>query len=374
MMKKKILIAIAIFLLIIVSICSVVLADEDFGVNSTDTEISSEEEAEIAEQLYFNKKDISESNYYGFKEDITLEGNIINGNAFVGGSNVTLKDVTVNGDIFIIANNLTISAEATLNGNVFICASNVNCGGKIARELYAVCKEIVFEENFTIMYNANVYADHIVTKGTFYRNLNTAITNFEITDGTVIYGTLNYTSEKEATIGDNAVVRDINFSKYVEEEETILDIITDKVLDFAKYFVLTMVVFIIAMKFLPGLFEKSKKNLSINSFGIGIASIILIPIILILLLMLRVFNTVVFAALALFILILLISMSIANIAIASLISDKKPKLKLPISVPLVTAISWIIYQIPYIGAIASFVWITTGLGVSVKNCFTKKVL
>lgn len=142
-------------------------------------------------------------------------------------------------------------------------------------------------------------------------------------------------------------------------------------MDFARYFILVMVVFIVIFKYLPSVIEKSKKNLSVSSFGLGIATLILVPILLIILLLFRVFTSLVFAILALFILILMISNAITNIAIANAISDKKQNLKLPIVVALVTIINWILYQIPFAGGILAFIWITTGLGISVKDLFTK---
>ena len=111
--------------------------------------------------------------------------------------------------------------------------------------------------------------------------------------------------------------------------------------------------------------------MSVSSFGLGIAAIILIPIILVALLMLHVFTSVVFAALLLLMLILVISNAITNIAIAKAISDKKTSLKLPISVAIITVINWIIYQIPIVGGLIAFIWLITGLGISIKNCFTK---
>ena len=70
-------------------------------------------------------------------------------------------------------------------------------------------------------------------------------------------------------------------------------------------------------------------------------------------------------------LMLIISSAITNIAIAKAISDKKTGLKLPISVAIITVINWIIYQIPIVGGLISFIWLITGLGISIKNCFTK---
>lgn len=374
-MKKKFFIILTVIILAFIFAFSSVYATEDATevdpVTESTNEISEDVEKEVAEQLYFNTKEISEENYYKAAEDVILDGKIINGNVFVAASSVTFKDITINGDVFICSNKLKIEKDASLNGNVFIAASNVDFNGKVARELYAVGKDIVFGEDYTIMYNANVSAEHISLKGTFYRNFNAAVTKFEVNDGAIIYGTLNYSSGKEATISESANIGNTNFELQVEEKETVMDIVVDKVLDFTRYFVLTMLVFIIVMKLLPNTIEKSTKNLNISSFGIGIATLILLPILLVAFIFLRVFTTAVFAALALFIFILIISMAITTIAVAGKISNKNPGFKLPVAVPVVTVITWIVYQIAFVGAVIAFIWIMTGLGITVKNCFTK---
>ena len=380
-MKKKILIVLTIILFVVIfSFSSVYATDENIVENVIDTanEIDSNTEntdmtlEEIKEKLAerFNSKEISEENYYRAAEDITLSGKIINGNVFMAASNVILKDITINGDVFILANKLNIEKEASLNGNVFIVSSNVDFNGKVARELYAVGKDIVFGEDYTIMYNANVSAEHISLNGTFYRDVNAAVTKFEINDGAIIFGTLNYSSGREAIISENANIANTNFELQIEEE-TVMDIVVDKVLDFTRYFVLTMLVFIIVMKLLPNTIEKSIQNVSVSSFGIGIATLILVPILLVAFIFLRIFTTAVFAALALFVFVLIISMAITTIAVAGKISDKKPNFKLPIAVPVVTIITWIVYQIAFAGAVVAFIWTMTGLGIIVKNCFTK---
>jgi len=373
-MKKRILLIMIICVLIIINLFSITVYATEVQPRVVNEESKSSnviDEDKIVSELYFNSKSISEENYYKVKSDMTLEGKIINGNAFLCASNLILKDVTINGDVFICANKLQVNSDVYLNGNVFVCASNVELDGKVARELYAICKDIVLGENYTVMYNANIMSDHISLKGTFYRDLNALVSNFEINENTKIFGSLNYSSDKEATISESAIITSINFDKRVEEKKTILDIVTIKVLDFSRYFVLTMITFIVFIKFLPNVIEKIRKNLSVSAFGIGILSLLVIPVIIFACMMLSIFFSVAFALLALFMLVLIISMSITNIAIAGVISQHRQSLKLPISVSIVTAVSWILYQIPVVGAIITFIWIATGLGISVKNCFTK---
>jgi len=412
-MRKKLLLGVSIFVILVMVVYNVAFADENEGIMLINDEIPVESESkimprtnempieedimpisdednivpisdeipinendmvsadEIKQELYLNAKNISDKNFYGFAKNITKDGEVINGNAFLCAETVELKNVTINGDVFITANRLKISKDASLNGNAFICVANVEFDGKVSREIFGAVKDIVFGENATVMYNANLVADHISVKGTFYRDINATVDNMEVKDNTVVIGNLNYVSDKEATVAKSAVITNTNFAKYEEEKKQLIDIIEDKVIDFARYFILVMLVFIATLKYLPTVIEKSKKNLSVSSFGVGILAIIVVPIILVVLLMLRVFSMAVFAMLALFVLILMISNAITNIAIAKAISEKKQNLKLPIVVAIVTVLNWLIYQIPILGGLIAFIWLTIGLGISIKNCFTK---
>lgn len=372
-------------MLLVTTIFSIAFADENDGIMPINDDIPVEEDSkimprgnevsadEILGQLYLNAKNISDENFYGFAKNITKDGDIINGNVFMCAETVELKDVNINGDVFIAANRLKVSNAANLNGNVFICAANVEFDGKVAREIFGAVKDIVFGENATVMYNVNLVADHIAAQGTFYRDINATVNNMEVNDNTVVVGNLNYISEKEATVSKSAVITNTNFAKYEQEKKQLIDIIEEKVIDFARYFILVMLVFIVILKYLPTVIEKSKKNLSVSSFGLGIVTIIFIPIILVVLLMFRVFSSAVFTMLALFVLILMISNAITNIAIAKAVSDKKQGLKLPVLVAIVTTINWLLYQVPIAGGVLAFIWIATGLGISIRNCFTKKV-
>ena len=258
-----------------------------------------------------------------------------------------------------------------VDGNLYICAANVKLDTTISRELFCVAKDVVFEKTAIIEYSANIAAEHIYVNGTFRRDVNCTVSNIEVDNATAIRGTLNYSSEQEAKIGEDASIGNINFSKQVEEKETALDVITEYVLDFAKYFVLTMVLLIVFIKLLPKFINNLKDQFRVSSFGIGILSLIIVPILLVLMLVLKVTSTLAFALLALFILVLMLSMAITNISLAKKLEEKKPNIKLPIWTAIVTAVTWVAYQIPVLGGIVAFIWVATGLGMSIRYCFSK---
>ncbi len=373
-MKKKLCVGLFIFVLVFMVCVSKTKATENTELLDNPVLISSDDvnaEESIIDEILFSEKNINDKTVYNLNESVELKDEIINGNAYLLGSNVTIENETINGDLFICANNAKLGENVILNGNVFICASNLEISATINREIFCVAKDVKFEENAHVLYDANISAEHIVLKGTFERNFNSSVGNMEINETAMIYGDLNYTSDTEATINENAQINNINFDKHVEEKETAIDVVTRYVLDFAKYFVITMVVMIIFIKLLPRFVENCKKYIGISSFGIGIGTLILAPILIVLLFVLRVTSTVAIGMLALLMLILIISMAITNISLAKYFEAKKPNVKLPIWVAIVTAVTWIVYQVPVLGGIVAFVWVTTGLGIATKYCFTK---
>lgn len=373
-MKKKLCVGLFIFVLAFMVCVSKTNATENTELLDNPVLISSDDvnaEESIIDEILFSEKNINDKTVYNLNESVELKDEIINGNAYLLGNDVTIENEIINGDLFICANNVKLGENVILNGNVFICASNLDISATINREFFCFAKDVKFEEKAHVLYDANISAEHIVLKGTFERNFNASVSNMEISETAMIYGDLNYTSDTEATINENAQINNINFDKHVEEKETAIDVITRYVLDFAKYFVITMVVMIIFIKLLPRFVENCKKYIGISSFGIGIATLILAPILIVLLFVLRVTSTVAIGMLALLMLILIISMAITNISLAKYFEAKKPNVKLPIWVAIVTAITWIIYQIPVLGGILAFVWVTTGLGIATKYCFTK---
>lgn len=367
-MKKRIIVSAVILVAIVVLGISTVFATEIQPITMDYTPIV---DGDIATHAMGVSDNVKEDSIYKAGENVELNGEFVDGNVYLAGNDVKIENETINGDVFIVANNAEISSNTVINGNLFICASNVKIDATITRDLFCVAKDVVFEKTNTVEYGANIAAEHIYVNGTFRRNLNCTVSNMEIDDATAIMGELNYSSEQEAKVGEDAIIGNINFSKQVEEKETALDVITEYVLDFAKYFVLTMVLLIVFIKVLPKFINNLKDQFRVSSFGIGILSLIIVPILLVLMLVLRVTSTLAFASLALFILVLMLSMAITNIALAKKFEEKKPDIKLPIWTAIVTAVTWVVYQIPVLGGIVAFIWVATGLGMSIRYCFSK---
>lgn len=363
-MKRKVVFGLVVFLIMI----SVVANCFATSVDPNSFNVDSDELRLISEMI----KDVKNASVYELKQEVTLSGETVYGNVYLFGRDVTVKDETIVGDLFICAENVELSEDVVVDGNVFVAASKAKINSTINRELYVACSDLNLGETSVVEYGVSVAAEHIILAGECQRNFNASVSNFEINDTAIISGDLNYSSEKEATISEEATITNINFSKYVEEEKSTLDIVKEYVFDFARYFILTMIVLIVVIKLLPRFLEKMNDFVSIGSLGAGILALILVPIVLVLMMLLSVTLTAAFALLALFILVLIISMAITNIAVARLLATKKENIKLPIWTAIVTAVTWGIYQIPVVGVIAAFIWVMIGLGIATRYVFSKK--
>lgn len=366
-MKKKLILFATVVLLIIGVLVPMVKATEEQVSHDDEIMLINDvpDELETVSRKYTNK------DVYDGAESLKRTDETVNGNMYLCANSVYIENEIINGDLFVSASTVKIDENTIINGNVYIVALNVRIDATITRGIYVCAKDIVFDENSSIKYDANIFAEHLVIKGDFERSVNTFVDTLEIEGTTNISETLNYVSEKEAKINDKAVIKNVNFDKQVIERETALETVLEYVLNFTKYFVLTFVVFIFMMKLLPNFIENSKKCLGISSFGLGILSIILMPIIFILMILMRFTASLAVVGIVILIALLLLSMAITNISIGSAISNKYQKLKLPISVALVTILSWFIYQIPFFGGIVAFIMVATGFGIVLKYLFIK---
>lgn len=351
---KKVVLAIFIFVVAVVAIMPNVFADFTSEMSPS-----------------FAIENLNRDVYDG-KESLEKKNQIVNGNMYLFANSVYIENETVNGDVFIFANTVKIDEKTNINGNVFVVGMNVKVNATITRGIYVWAKDIIFDEYSFVQYDANIFAEHIIVNGTFDRGLNTGVDSLEIGETAIIKGDLNYISDKEAKISDNATVKNVNFDKHVVKIDSTLDIVCKYVLDFTKYFVLTFVIFIFMLKLVPNFINSCRKYVGVNSFGLGILSIILLPIVFVCMIWLKVTASLALLGVALFITILLLSIVITNISIASILSNKFEKIDLPVSVALVTVLSWIIYQIPFFGGIVGFFMITTGVGIVLKHWFLGK--
>ncbi len=359
-MKKKIFVSFIVIVLI-------------FGltiVNATD-----DKPVTISEQFSESQKTMVNENIFDFSKEINESKKVVNGNEFLCSNLITIEDETINGDLFLCGNNVRIKENVTINGNVFICASNVEIQGKIERDVYDVSQYLSIGENAQIGYSLFAGAEVIKINGIINRDVNISGNDIEVTENAGIIGNLNYSSTKEGKISKDVVKGSINFSKQVEDTKTTGEVISDYVISLLRNVIFTLFIFLFVLLVSPRFIRNSKEYISskiLKSIGIGLAFIILIPISIIILI--AVSGTMNFGLLLIpvYIVMFAISIAILTIAISSKLCEKFKKIKIPIMVPIVTAILWLIKQIPYINSVLIFFMLLAGFGIIIQNIFKKK--
>ena len=316
-----------------------------------------------------------EENVFKADSEITDSKKTVNGNEFLCSNKINIENETINGDLFICGNNVKIKEDVIINGNVFICASNIEIEAKALRDVYIFGQYVSIGENAEIGYSLYSGSEILKVAGTVNRDIEAVANTIEIKDTANILGDFNYSATKEAEFERTLVKGDINFSKQVIKENPNGQLLSDYVISLLKSVIFTLIIFLLILLISPKFANNSKEYMSLKilkSIGIGLASIILIPIVAIFFIMISGTSNFGLLLIPIYIVMFAISMSILTIAIASKLAEKFEKIKLPILVPIVSVVLWLVEQIPYVGSLVMLFGVLAGFGILVQNLFKKK--
>ena len=317
-------------------------------------------------------KNVKNSSVFEATQDFTMKGETVNGNVYVAANTIVIEDETINGDVFLAGQRIEIKENVIINGTIFVAGQDVFINGVVQRDAFAAGQNVELGKGSLVGYTAYLAGASVNIKGNITRDANVGCTDLNVESSANIVGKLNYSSENEGNIDKTAKVGEVNYKKVEVKERTAMEIVTDYVMDFAQYFVIVMVVLIFAMKFAPNFLERTMKNVTFGSFGWGLLWTIVIPICILALFIFRVTAVVSWVVLFLYIASLLLANSAACLGIGKQISEAHEKIKLPLAVAIVATLSWIVFQLPFIGGIAGFVMHCLGYGILLRSAVTKK--
>ena len=152
---------------------------------------------------------------------IVVDG-VVHGDVFCAGKTVTISG-TVDGDVLCVAQDLTISG--TVLGDVRLAAQTMSATGKVDGNATIVAQTAVVSKSATlsgevlfasqslktggIVGPLTGFANELDMSGEIHGDANVYATDLHITKDARIFGSLRYTSEKEASIADGAAVSGI---------------------------------------------------------------------------------------------------------------------------------------------------------------------
>ncbi len=316
---------------------------------------------------------------YMFDNNVVMD-KLVDGNAYLFGNNVEVSG-RVNGNLYVFGNTITFKSGSYVVNSIFIAGRQVDLDTQ-ANDIYIAGDTVNISYDTFIVRDLRVGANNLNFNGCVGRNAFIDANNFDfIKNGeqsALVYGNLDYTSTNKLELSSEDVQGNINYKEpVVYDEDSIQDIIFDKINSLLASLLFTIVVYLLALWIAPNFMKKSASFVStkaIPAIGIGFLTLILIPVACFILLCSTVGVSASFALLGLYILILLICSSIVSICITNKIKeqykfDKKSKVALTL---VITAIVlWALQQIPFIGGWIGFLLAIIGLGVMFMYLFTK---
>ena len=335
MLKNKIGIISLIMLLVISLLAPMVKAENEVEATTTDQvdPISQTQETYT----------IKEGDEYLFEQNVTID-TPVDGNLFIIANNVTI-DSQIGGDAFICANTINIKGAIY---NIYSIGDTLTIDGFVYRDIRSVCNSL----NINGMVGRNVF----VNCSDIHFKENTE--NSSVASYGTIQGNLNYFSDEEITIPDNAVSGEVIFSQLANYTFDI----TDYIYSLGTILVSVIVIWLIGLWFAPKVLQTSSNAMSwkkaLQIIGLGIIVPIVLALLTIIILLIPIASQFVLLLLCLLMILFFISTSVTLIDINDGICNKcnisKNVYKLGFLI-IVTFIYWLLTLIPYLGTILSLI-------------------
>lgn len=375
---------ITLLVVIILSLMVPIVRAENEIVDNSSTTIS-EDSSENVESITTTSTDdtFKKGDVYLCGDDVTVDY-IVDGNLFIFANKVTI-DSQVGGDAFICAGSVEVTEKGYVFSNLFAFAQNVTVSG-VVYDLYAAAENVTI--NGYVYRDIRVGSNNLNINGIIGRNAFVDSNNIQfaetsgdenqvVTSKGIINGDFNYSSIKEASIPEGSVSGNQNFTP-AKEDNSKSTSIQDYVLSLGVSLATAVIIWLICLWLAPKFLNNtntliSKKLLPVIGFGILtpiVAVVLFIP-----LLILGITTNIALLELGLFFLFIAISFSIFAIAINNLICSK---LKIEKNIGkfglllATTFVLWLLEQIPYVGAIVSFVSCIIGLGIIIRSIIPVK--
>ena len=333
---------------------------------------------ENVEEALIEEDEIIYDDVYRMEEDVTIN-EIIDGNVYVMAKNIKIENTIIYGNVYVMAEKIEI-VNSEIDGSIYAIGEEINFSGA-AYDVYVCGAKINFDSDSYIWRSVRAAGETLNIDGNIGRNLYAGVSNLSIGDNAIIEGVLNYSSEKEGNISENAQISEVQFNKEeikVEEENTIdvKDYIYQALTAVFKALIVVLIIVFGVHKFNN---LKRTNNMAIDllkNTAKGSLVLIFVPIISVLLMISLVGLGFGFIILALYAISLYIATSIMSVEIAHRIltnkdKDEIQKGKMIGMATLVALIIWAISFIPVIGGIIKFVLILMGLGIIYDMLFQR---
>ncbi len=310
--------------------------------------------------------------------DVTIESNEnIEDNVATVGNNVYIRGI-INDDLFVAGSNIKIEGE--IKGNLFAAGNIITINGKVDKDTYLLGNTISIENNASIGKDLLIGGNLITIGGNIGRNIMAGATRIDI-EGTVkgnanisssslnidknanIDGTLRYSGNKELSNNETSQVKgEITYEK-PEKTQAQVSTFSTKAVSWLYSLVSFLFVGIILILFLPKWFEKVSDittEQTLKSIGTGFLILVTTPIIAVIALVTLIGIPITLITTLIYIFIFYIAKYWIAYCIGRIISKSKWSPILTIIVGII--ILQVVFIIPIIGGLASFIVMLAGAG------------
>lgn len=323
--------------------------------------------------------EIHNGDLYLFDNNVVMD-KLVDGNVFIIGQNVEVTG-RVNGSLYVLANKVTFGENSYVVQSIYACANEIILNGA-ANDLYASASKVDINYNAFMIRDLRINADTVNFEGGVGRNAYIDANNFtfetESGKSAIVYGNLEYKSNKELELSNELVQGEIKYSKQlVSTGASVVDVILNKIIEFIGILIFTIVVFALMLLFAPKFVETSidyvgKKGAI--ALGIGILGVIVAVVVSIALLFTIVGVPLAFVIIALVALMMAVAFTVTATCITYKLKEKfnndKKYMKF-IILAVVTLVIWLLQQIPYVGGIIGALVTFVGFGIIVLHLYTK---
>lgn len=315
----------------------------------------------------------------------------VNGDLYVAGGTV-LVDGTVNGDILVVGG--TVEFSGTVTKNARILGGDVLVSGEVGNNL-SICAGNAEISDKAVVYNSlvigagtviidgeisgksNIAGGVVTVSGMLSGDTKLGTGALELTSGAEAGGNLDYWSENEANISDEATVSgQVNKHDPVFNPENMISnagkekisgvaktfTFTAKVIWLVSAFVVGMIFVSLFPKLTSGAVEALTEN-SLKTAGYGLGSLFTIPIVFFFLLLTMIGAPLGFIILALYFIYIYLAKIIVSLMVGRYITKRADfKVKDAWSLFLGLAVYAALSLLPVLGGTIKFVVIIAGLG------------
>ncbi len=335
--------------------------------------------------------DITQNDLYVFEGQDYEMDKIIDGNAYIFVNGDLKFSGAVNGSVFIIANGtVEFTEDSNICDSLYIMAPEVKINGAVY-DVYGLTDKFEMMQHAYVSRDIRVISQEAKLRGNIYRDVYLTAYNIDVKDDAnslLLGGDFNYSSEKEVDgLQDVVTYGEIKFNliekteNEVSMQERIMQYASSAVTSIVYVLVIYFILILIAPKFVERV-GKDLKEKTILPFIVGLVSWVAIVFAIVISFMLLVTSfgsAITIIAWYMIFGIIYISSAVFSISILDIIKSKVAPIKENKALEILTLagialVVWILQKLPFVGGLLSFVILTMGIGLIVRNIIANKKL